>query len=134
MVRSIENFLSEEERNLIMRYVKEIAQRHTVYDERKKGMPDLPDNKPLKRLIKDKRVEWKSALMAGWAGSTRTYYKAIMDGDWDCPIKSFLDTSDELLLAENDVSFYQEEVLKKLAEGLQICKDGKMKCPCPADA
>ena len=133
MVRSINNFLSLDERLMIADYFDKVKKRHYTYSFKDKGMPGLPDNKPLKKLMRDKRVEWRSALQVRMPGSTRTYSKAIMDGGWDCPVKSFLDIMDELLLAENYVST-QEEVQNNLAKGLQVCKDAKMKCPCPADA
>lgn len=116
---------------MIANHFDKVKNRYYTY-EKDKGMPELPDNNLLKKLMRDKRAEWMSALKVRMPGSTRTYYKAIMYGVWDCPIKSFLDTSDKLLLAENYVST-QEAVQNNLAKGLQACKDAKMKCPCPAD-
>ena len=127
----INNFLSLDERLMIANYFNEVKKRHSTF-VKDKGMPEPPDNKPLKKFMRDKRAEWMSALKVRMPGSTRTYCKAIMDGGWDCPIKSFLDIMDELLLAGNYVST-QEEVQNNLAKGLQVCKDAKMKCLCSAD-
>ena len=130
---SIENFLSENERRLISDYIEKIERRPFTYVQ-DKGMPEPPDNKPMKKLMMDKRATWESALKVFRPGSSKTFYKAIMDGDWDCPIKSYLDVSDELLSAVNDDSYSLKEAQEKLAEGLQVCEKGKMKCPCTTDA
>ncbi len=117
---------------MIADYFDKVKKRPSTY-VKDKGMPGLPDNKPLKKLMKDKRAEFRNVLTVLMPGSARTYYKAIMGGVWDCPIKSFLDIMDMLLIAENYVST-QEGVQNNLAKNLQVCKDAKMKCPCPADA
>jgi len=133
MVKSIDNFLSEDERRLISDYIEKVERRPLTYVQ-DKGMPEPPDNKPMKKLMVDKRATWGSALKVFRPHSSKTFYNAIMDGDWDCPIKSYLDASDKLLSAVNDVSYSLKEAQEILAERLQVCEDAKMKCPCPADA
>jgi hypothetical protein len=130
MVKSIENFLSNEDRQLITSYIKEM--RKPSYDD--EGIIDPPSKEPLRILLGNKRREWETALKVfpPGEGQTKTYWKLVMKGTRGCVIKDFLDIFEEML-GLTELTSEHSSMLINLENGLSVYKSLIFTCPCPAE-
>ena len=134
MAKSIENFLSDEDRQLILGYIEKVDQARVTW-VRGKGWADPPIKGSMRWLLEEKEREWETALkipLPGMKGKAATYWKLVMDGQRSCAIKNFLDTFKGMLVQER-LSLEHREMLFTLEYGIGLCADCSHKCPCPAD-
>ena len=130
-VRSIECFLLDSERTMIMDYVRERSK--IVYDER--GLVGPPSSDALNHLLFNKRVIWENSVkvqLPGMRGAGITYWRQFMSGSRDCPIMEFLNVFEDMLLIDR-LSLEHKEVLIELEKGISYCESNRIVCPCPAE-
>jgi hypothetical protein len=77
MARSIDNFLSKEEQDIISCFITDNMRRWETLDSLTKGRPPPLDTSDLKNLRDKKYSEWGRSLSPFLPGTTKTYRKAI---------------------------------------------------------
>ena len=128
MTRSIDNFLTKEEQNMILRFIETKEKRRFIYNEKTGGLPPALDMRLIEILWKKKNDEWNSCLKGALVPNTGiSYRQSIEKNNIDCAIKNFLITFKSMLDEELPV-FEYKSILEDLDTGVSICGAS---CPCP---
>ena len=128
MTRSIDNFLTKEEQNMIIRFIEKKEKRPITYNEETHGLPPEVDTKPLESLRKKKYHEWSSCLRGAMIPNQEiSYMQMIEKNDIPCAIKGFL-TSLKKMQSEETPIFEFKNVLQDLDRNLKLCGAS---CPYP---
>lgn len=129
MTRSVDNFLTAEEKQQISNYID--LKRKKPYTFIKEDYPNIEYNNLKKSLIdlkKRKKFEWENNLKVLIPYGSTSWYKKVIDKEIQCPIHQFFTTLTNLV---EDEGLYDEQrcILQILENGVKICG---YECPCPA--
>ena len=139
MTRSIENFLTAEEQQLITDFIKKKEKNAVTSVHVTQPILELVrakeerDKLKLIDLKKAKRREWKESLNVFIKGGRIFWTTFLKNNKIKCPIDKFLISFTELLKAEGRPG-EERCLIKKLKLGIETCADARLKCPCPADS
>lgn len=129
MARSIDNFLSKDEQDMISVFIEKCKQRIFTYNELTGGTPDLLKTEDLRDLKREKYSKWDIALSAMMPYTGNTYRRYIDKQSLNyCAINTFFITFEKILKQEPPFSDY-DNILQDLKVGLEQCGAS---CPCPA--
>ena len=131
MTRSIDNFLTAEEIQLISDFISWKEREASIYVLGKIPEAATEQNERYIKKIKDLRQtkynQWKARVDNISYDPTQTWHTKIRNGEIECPINDFLISFKKVI--ESDTPLYEEHnLLQKLEQAL--CGFG---CPCPAD-
>ena len=131
MVRSVNNFLTAEERQQISDFInckKKESSTHVREDNRIIDKEQKKRRtKKIEELRQKKYKQWKARVDNISSDKTQTWHTKIENGEVECPINEFLILFKKII--ENPLLLGEErELLKKLEHAL--CG---YDCPCPTD-
>ena len=129
MTRSIDSFLTAEEKKQISNFIDLKRKKSTTFVE---GVyPDIGYNNLKKSLIdleKRKKSWWKINLQVLIPCTPITWYKKVIDNEKPCPMPQFFITLTNLVEDEG-LTYEQSRILQTLENKLKSCG---YECPCPA--
>jgi hypothetical protein len=129
MARSIDNFLSKKEQDMISCFIDDNTRRWETFDRCTKDRPPPLDTTDLKKLRDKKYSKWDLVLSARMPGTPKTYRKFVDEQPLGfCAIKMFLLSFEDLFNEEKDPCDYKN-ILQDLKVGLEQCGGS---CPFPA--
>lgn len=128
--RSIDNFLSTHDVELISNFIEHSMDRFEKYDGRIRMAPKRFNTDELQKLYIVKYNEWKDAVKTQVPSSSSTCLEIINRSYDFCPIEQFLKTFMQLIEQSIPPNRLQNIHLK-LEKGLPQCD---FPCPCPAEA
>ena len=129
--RSIEWFLSQEERELISTFIERSIERFEAYDGRIGVTPRRLKTDELQRIYIRKHNEWEDAVKTKAPGSPGNYLDVLRKSGrvYPCPIENFLKMLMQVIEQAIPPGRYSS-MLQKLEADLLSCD---FSCPCPAE-
>ena len=129
--RSIECFLSQEERELISTFIERSIERFEAYDGRIGVTPRRLKTDELQRIYIRKHNEWEDAVKTKAPGSLGNYLDVLRESGrvYPCPIENFLRMLMQVIEQAIPPGRYSN-MLQKLETDLLSCD---FSCPCPAE-
>jgi hypothetical protein len=129
--RSIDNYLSQEEGNLITAFVIHSIERFENYNGRIRMTPQRFKTNELQELYIKKYNQWENAVKTRVPNSSSTYLNRLRESDKSnpCPIEKFLKSFMQIIQQAIPPS-KQSYMLQKLEVDLMECG---FFCPCPAE-
>lgn len=129
MVKVINHFLRESEKELVLSFIDRSIMRFKTRDSHTKTTPPPLDVKDLSNLYMKKLLEWNKA-MSKWVPNTAASYLAVIrKNNVICPIEVFLESLKSVMDQETPPCDHKD-VLDVLEDGLSTCGAS---CPCPAE-
>lgn len=129
--RSIEYYLSQEERDLISTFIERSIERFEAYDGRIRMTPRRFNTDELQRLYIRKYNEWEEAVKTQTLDSSGSYLDVLRESGrvYPCPIENFLKMLMQVIEQAIPPDRYSN-MLRKLEADLLSCD---FSCPCPAE-
>jgi hypothetical protein len=129
--RSIEYYLSQEERDLISTFIERSIERFEAYDGRIRMTPRRFNTDELQRLYIRKYNEWEEAVKTQPLDSSGSYLDVLRESGrvYPCPIENFLKMLMQVIEQAIPPDRYSN-MLRKLEADLSSCD---FSCPCPAE-
>ena len=129
--RSIEYYLSREERDLISTFIERSIERFEAYDGRIRVTPRRFNTDELQRLYIRKYNEWLDAVKTQTLDSSGSYLSVLRESGrvYPCPIENFLKMLMQVIEQAIPPDRYSN-MLQKLEADLLSCD---FSCPCPAE-
>lgn len=129
--RSIEYYLSQEERDLISTFIERSIERFEAYDGRIRVTPRRFNTDELQRLYIRKHNEWEEAVKTQPLDSSGSYLDVLRESGrvYPCPIENFLKMLMQVIEQAIPPDRYSN-MLQKLEADLVSCD---FSCPCPAE-
>ena len=129
--RSIEYYLSQEERDLISTFIERSIERFEAYDGRIRMTPRRFNTDELQRLYIRKYNEWEEAVKTQSLDSSGSYLDVLRESGrvYPCPIENFLKMLMQVIEQAIPPDRYSN-MLQKLEADLSSCD---FSCPCPAE-
>lgn len=129
--RSIDNYLSHEERELITAFLQLSLNRFEKYDGLIRIAPQRFNSDELQKLYIDKLRRWEKSVKTEIPDSSSTYYDVIRESEDmnSCPIEDFLKAFMQVIQQAIPPSKHSE-ILLRLENDLVGCN---FLCPCPAE-
>lgn len=129
--RSIDNYLSREELELISAFLEHTMKRFDAYDGRVRMAPQRFKTDELQKLYIEKLGEWKKVVETRIPDSSSTYLDLLRmsEDSIQCPIERFLKALMQIIQQAIPPSKHKD-MLQKLETGLVKCE---YSCPCPAE-
>jgi len=131
MTRSIDNFLTQEEQNVIIRFIMISEKRPKTYNEKTHGMPTELDTKPIELIWEKKNDEWNSFLDK-LTEDHRTTYRNLWKGiSTKCAVEEFLATLKNII--DGKTQAYQHlNILDEFKKQINYCNEANLPYSCPA--
>jgi hypothetical protein len=129
--RSIDNYLSPHDIELISNFIQQSVERFEKYDGRIRTSPQRFNTAELQKLYIEKYNLWDKAVKNPLPNSSSTYLDQIRNSDDKsaCPIEQFLKTLMQVIEQAINPIRYQG-FLQKLEKELITCEH---LCPCPSE-
>lgn len=129
--RSIDNYLSREELELITAFLDHSMKRFDTYDGRVRMAPQRFKTDELQKLYIEKLGEWEKAVENPIPDSSSTHLDLLRmsEDSIQCPIERFLKALMQIIQQAIPPSKHKD-MLQKLETGLVKCE---YSCPCPAE-
>lgn len=129
--RSIDNFLSQQEIELITKFIQHSMDRFEKYDGIIRMNLQRYNTDELQKLYIFKHTEWDKALKTQMPQSSSTYIEFLRESDdpYPCPIEQFFKAFMQVIEQAIPPKRFQN-ILNKLENELIQCI---FPCPCPSD-
>jgi hypothetical protein len=129
--RPIDNYLSQEERNLITAFLIRSIERFETYNGRIRMTPQRFKTNELQELYIKKYNQWEKAVKTRVPNSSSTYLNMLRESDRSnpCPIETFLKSFMQIIQQAIPPGKHSN-MLQKLEVDLMECG---FFCPCPAE-
>ena len=129
--RSIDNFLSPHDIELITKFIQQSMNRFEKYDGIIRMMPQRYNTDELQKLYIKKYGEWGKAVKTQMPDNSSTYLDVIRKSGnpFPCPIEQFLKAFMQVIEQAIPPTRLQK-LLQKLETELTSCE---FPCPCPSE-
>jgi hypothetical protein len=128
--RSIDNYLSAEEKEQITFFIQKSIERFEKYDGRIRMTPKRYNSDELQKIYIEKYNLWEKAVNNKVPDTSSTYIDLFRQNDSNpCPVEQFLKALMQIIQQAIPPRKY-ENILDKLETNLVKCK---FTCPCPAE-
>jgi len=127
--RSIDNFLSQQENELITKFIQRSIDRFEKYNGIVRMTPKRFNTDELQKLYIAKYNLWDNAVKTQIPETSSTYLDNIKKSDNPCPIDQFLKKFMQIIEQAIHPSRFQN-ILTKLETELIRCE---FSCPCPTE-
>ena len=130
MTRSVDNFLTKEEQNMIIRFIESSKKRPQTHNHKTQGLPPELDTKPLKLLWEMKNDEWSSFLHTLTEDQRTNFENLWKEGRSKCAIEEFLATLKNIIDGKTQ-AYHHLNILDDFKTRINDCNKANLPYSCP---